>query len=123
MDRIDGGGPRGFECFAYCFNVPQECRPRPSPKGARALSKAIGRRSANRAGAAHNHFFDGPRGLAEVAGWNDLKFVGQESLLDKQDFVAPDVKRHGAKMAGVTADGYVQAISTFIFWIVVWMPR
>jgi hypothetical protein len=61
--------------------------------------------------------------LTEVTGWDDLKFVGQEPLLDEQDAIAPDVEGHGAKMANATVDGDVQAISTFIFRILLWMPR
>ena len=103
--------------------MPQELRQVAFPEGARALSQAIGRRGANRAGAAHDHVLNGPRGLAEVTGWDDLEFVGQEPLLDQQDRVAPDVERHGAKMPGATVDGDVQAISTFIFRILLWMLR
>jgi len=49
--------------------------------------------------------------------------VRQEPLLDEQHGIAPGIKRHGAKMAGATADGDVQAISTFILRILRSMPR
>jgi len=49
--------------------------------------------------------------------------VRQEPLLDEQHGIAPGIKRHGAKMAGATVDGDVQATSTFIFRILLSMLR
>ena len=54
---------------------------------------------------------------------DDLEFVRQEPLLDEQNGIAPGVKRHGAEMAGAAVDGDVQAISTFIFRILLSMLR
>ena len=123
VDRINSGRPRGFESLAHHFDVPKEFHEVPSTESARALSKAVGRGGANRARSAHNHVFDGPRGLVEVACREDVELVRQESLLNEQNRIAPDIKRHGAKMAGAPVDGDVQTISTFIFRILLSMPR
>jgi hypothetical protein len=94
-----------------------------SPERARALGKPVSRGGANRARAAHDHVFDGPRGLAKVAGGNNAEFVRQEPLLNQQNGIAPDVKGHGAVMTGATVDGDIQAISTLIFRILLSMLR
>jgi hypothetical protein len=81
----------------------------------RALGEPVGRSGPNRTRAAHDHVFDGLRGLAEIARRDDAEFVRQEPLLDEQDGIGPDVKRHGAIMVDATVDGDIQAIFTFIF--------
>ena len=123
VERIDGGGPRGFEGIANPFDVPQELRQVPSAKGARALGEAIGGSGANRARAAHDHVLDRSRRLAEVERRDHLEPVRQEPLLDEQNGVAPGVKRHRPEVAGAAVDGDVQAMSTFIFRILVSILR
>ena len=59
----------------------------------------------------------------KVARGDDLEFVRQQPLLDEQDGIVPGVKGDGAEMAGAAVDGDVQAISTFIFRILLSMLR
>ena len=103
--------------------MPQELCQVASTEGARALGEAVGRGGANRAGAAHDHVFDGPRRLAEVARRDYLEFVRQEPLLDEQDGIVPGVKCYCPEMTGAAMEGDVQAISTLIFRILLSMLR
>ena len=121
VNGVNRGGSRGFEGVVNGLDVRQELGQVAAPEGARALGEPIGRGGANRASAAHDHVFDGPGGLAEIARRDDAKFVWQQPLLDEQDGIGPDVERHGAKVSGATVDGGVQAIFTFIFWILLSM--
>ena len=123
VNRIDGGGPRRFEGFADGLEVAPELIPVASAEGARALGQAVGRGGADRSSAAHYHVLDSPRGRAEVAGGDDLELMRQQPLFDEPNGVAPDIKRHGAEVAGATVDGDVQAIFTFIFRILVSILR
>jgi hypothetical protein len=62
------------------------------------LRKAVGRSSANRASAANDHVFDGPRRLPEMECLNYLEFVRQEPLLDEQEGIVPGVKCYCPEM-------------------------
>jgi hypothetical protein len=123
VQRINGGGPRSFESRANGFQVSQELCPAASTEGTRALGEAVGRRGANRAGAANDHVLDGPRCLPEIVCRNYLEFVRQEPLLDEQDSILPGVKCNCPEMTGSAVECDVQAISTLIFRILVSMLR
>jgi hypothetical protein len=123
VQRINGGGPRSFEDRANGFHVSQEFCPVASTEGTRALGEAVGRRGANRAGAANDHVFDGPRCLPEIVYRNYLEFVRQEPLLDEQDSILPGVECYRPEMTDSAVEGDVQAISTLIFRILLSMLR
>ena len=123
VGRVNGGGPRVFESRGNRFQMSQKACQATSTEGARALREAVSGGGANRAGAANDHVFNGPRCLAEVARPDYPEFVGQETLLDEQDCIVPGVKSHGPEMARAAVEGDVQTISTLIFRILLSMFR
>ncbi len=88
-----------------------------------SLGEAVRRGGTDRAGAAHNHVFDGPRRFPEVACRNYLEFVRQKPLLDQQNRIAPGVKCYSPEMTGAALERDVQTIATLSFRMVLSMLR
>ncbi len=97
-DRIDGGGACLSQRAVNLGQVPFKCLESAPPKGSRALSQAVGRRGADRAGSANDHVGDGAGGFAKVRSGDDFELVREQSLLDEPDAVARRVKPNGAVM-------------------------
>ena len=97
-DRIDGGGACLSERAVNLRQVSFECLESTPPKGSRALSQAVGRRGADRAGSANDHVGDGEGGIAKVRSGDDFEFVREQSLLNEPDAISRRVKPNGAVM-------------------------
>ena len=123
VDRINGGGPRGFQGLENGFDLALELPQVAPAEGARALGQTVGGGGADCACAAHYHVLDRPGGLAEIRGGNDFELVRQEPLLDKQHRIARAVKRDGAEVARPAMEGDLQATLTFILRIWLWILR